>query len=121
MPVSMLKTVVFPAPFGPMSDTISPSSMCMVSSLTAFRPPNCMVMLVASTSAMVSSALRRRLQVVVRSSGAVVQVPERLVLVLEGPLVLRMQLLGAPSRGDHALRPPRHHAHHYQSDREVAV
>lgn len=39
-----VETVVLPAPFGPMSDTISPLFTSSDRSLTAITPPNCMVM-----------------------------------------------------------------------------
>src|SRR3954447_15818058 len=39
-PVSMLKNVVFPAPFGPMSDTIALAGTVNSTSSTATRPPN---------------------------------------------------------------------------------
>ena len=42
-PVIRLNTVDLPAPFGPISPTISPSRTSMSKSLTAFRPPNCLV------------------------------------------------------------------------------
>src|SRR5215813_12681656 len=38
-PVMRLKTVVFPAPLGPMRKTISPSSTWKLTSLVASRPP----------------------------------------------------------------------------------
>jgi len=47
-PVRQLKNVVLPAPFGPMSPMISPDFTSMLTSLTAFRPPNCMVTFRAS-------------------------------------------------------------------------
>ena len=36
----MLKNVVFPAPFGPMIETIDPTGMSIETSLTARSPPN---------------------------------------------------------------------------------
>jgi hypothetical protein len=42
-PVSMLKNVVFPAPLGPMIDTIDRGGIAKLTSLTAVRPPNCFV------------------------------------------------------------------------------
>jgi hypothetical protein len=42
-PVSMLKKVVLPAPFGPISETIDRAGMSNVTSLTATRPPNRLV------------------------------------------------------------------------------
>ena len=38
-PVMRLKTVVFPAPFGPMSPTMAPSSTSKETSFTAISPP----------------------------------------------------------------------------------
>ena len=38
-PVRRLNTVVFPAPFGPISPTSSPSRISMLKSSTALRPP----------------------------------------------------------------------------------
>ena len=40
MPVIRLKSVVLPAPFGPISETISPSLTSMSRSETTRRPPN---------------------------------------------------------------------------------
>src|SRR5215210_8851343 len=40
MPVIRLKTVVLPAPFGPITLTISPSSTCRSRPSTTRRPPN---------------------------------------------------------------------------------
>src|SRR5712691_1106532 len=40
MPVITLKTVVLPAPFGPITLTISPSPTCSSRSDSASRPPN---------------------------------------------------------------------------------
>ena len=40
MPVIRLKTVVFPAPFGPIRLTISPSPTCRSRSVSTCRPPN---------------------------------------------------------------------------------
>ena len=42
-PVIMLKNVVLPAPFGPISVTIEPRGMSKSTSLTAVRPPNRLV------------------------------------------------------------------------------
>ena len=38
-PFSMLKQVLFPAPFGPISATISPASRLSETSATALTPP----------------------------------------------------------------------------------
>src|ERR1700694_5867424 len=51
-PVTRLKTVVFPAPFGPMSPRISPSFTSKERSPTARRPPQCRVSRSTSRSAM---------------------------------------------------------------------
>ena len=42
-PVIMLKNVVLPAPFGPISDTIEPRGMSKSTALTAVSPPNRLV------------------------------------------------------------------------------
>jgi len=39
MPLMTLKSVVFPAPFGPMTLTISPSPTLKLTSLSARKPP----------------------------------------------------------------------------------
>ena len=44
----MLKNVVLPAPLGPMIETIERSGSVNETSLTAVRPPNCLVMSAAS-------------------------------------------------------------------------
>ena len=46
----MLKKVVFPAPLGPMIETIDRCGMANDTSPTATRPPNALVMLRASSS-----------------------------------------------------------------------
>ena len=43
MPVTALKTVVLPAPFGPMTEKIWPGSTDKSTALTAVMPPNRMV------------------------------------------------------------------------------
>src|SRR5699024_1662712 len=55
-PVNMLKTVVLPAPFGPIRPTSAPSSIFMDRSSTARRPPNEMPSLITSSIA-ISNAL----------------------------------------------------------------
>ena len=45
-PVIRLKVVLLPAPFGPISATISPACTSKVTSLTATTPPNCLRALV---------------------------------------------------------------------------
>ena len=53
-PLSRLKQVVFPAPFGPIRPTISPASTVMSTRLTAASPPKCLVRLCASRRAIAS-------------------------------------------------------------------
>src|SRR5262245_45859143 len=48
-PVSILKAVVLPAPFGPIRPTSSPANNCKLKLSTAFKPPNCMVTFRASS------------------------------------------------------------------------
>src|SRR5215470_12303010 len=50
-PLSRLKQVVFPAPFGPIRPTISPSPTVMSTRLTAANPPKCFVRWCASSRA----------------------------------------------------------------------
>src|SRR6266851_4083510 len=50
-PLRRLKQVVFPAPFGPMSPTISPSSTARSTRLTAASPPKYFVRFCASNNA----------------------------------------------------------------------
>src|SRR5437588_8044285 len=52
MPVITLKTVVLPAPFGPITEKISPASIFKLTWLTAVSPPNCIVSLLTSRMAM---------------------------------------------------------------------
>src|SRR3954454_18432943 len=51
----MLKNVVLPAPLGPMIETIERSGRLKEASLTAVRPPNCLVMFSASRIAGLAS------------------------------------------------------------------
>ncbi len=51
MPVIRLKSVVLPAPFGPITLTISPSSTCRSSASITCRPPNAFEMRFSSSSA----------------------------------------------------------------------
>src|SRR3954453_2469750 len=50
MPVIRLKSVVLPAPFGPITLTISPSSTCRSSESTTRRPPKESETFVSSSS-----------------------------------------------------------------------
>ena len=50
IPVIRLKTVVLPAPFGPITLTISPSSTCRSSSLTTLSPPKAIDTFCSSSS-----------------------------------------------------------------------
>src|SRR5436305_9549201 len=49
-PLRQLNIVDLPAPFGPMSPTISPSATLIDASDTAWKPPNCFVTALASSS-----------------------------------------------------------------------
>src|SRR5947209_15220757 len=49
-PVSMLKNVVLPAPFGPMIETIESGGISKETSLTATSPPNSLLTWVAKSS-----------------------------------------------------------------------
>src|SRR3954447_19388710 len=53
----MLKKVVLPAPFGPMSDTIDPRGISKSTLLTAVRPPNFFVTPRERTRVMAGSML----------------------------------------------------------------
>src|SRR5262245_54689743 len=60
-PLSKLKSEVFPAPLGPMSEAIVPRSKDKLTSFTATRPPNRLVTLLTSSSAIgVPAACARR-------------------------------------------------------------
>src|SRR5690606_4628878 len=119
--VIRLKNVVLPAPFGPMSATISPGWMLSATLDTARRPPNIIVTLLASTSAIGCVLLGRCLRVVDGAGIAMLEVPELLVLFVADPVVLGLQLSCTPLARDHALRPDRHHHDHEQAEDEEAV
>src|SRR6185369_5766766 len=55
MPVIRLKSVLLPAPFGPIKAWIEPSSTFRLTSLTATRPPNRIVTLFSSSIAIAGS------------------------------------------------------------------
>ena len=59
-PVTQLNAVVFPAPFGPIIDRISPRSSAKLTLDTARRPPNRLVTLLSSSSATSGDSLHRR-------------------------------------------------------------
>src|SRR5437868_79021 len=94
-PVSMLKKVVFPAPFGPIRLTIDPVGTVKSTSSTATRPPNSF----------------RRSSVLSSTSGTgALRVVQRLVvhsLIKHG---------GDPRARDQPLRPDEHHDHDDRSE-----
>jgi hypothetical protein len=57
-PLTMLKNVVFPAPFGPMRLTMALSGMSKSTELTATRPPKAFVILRASMMFALASTSR---------------------------------------------------------------
>src|SRR5437588_11989413 len=57
-PVTLLKSVVLPAPFGPISANTSPRLMCRLTLSTATRPPKRLVRLVSSRTFSVGSGTR---------------------------------------------------------------
>src|SRR5450759_997455 len=107
MPVSRLKNVVLPAPFGPISATISPSSTWKSMSARAFSPPNRIVTFLASRIDISYHLQARRGYL-----GA---------LFFEEELVLRMELAGTAGRWQEPLWPPSHHDDHEQAEHQVAV
>src|SRR5690242_20307388 len=58
MPVTVLKTVVLPAPLGPMTEKMAPRSTLRSSPSTARRPPKRTVRLLISSKAMFVSCQR---------------------------------------------------------------
>src|SRR4051812_40515479 len=107
----MLKKVVLPAPLGPMIDTIERSGTLKVTSLTAVRPPNCLVTFCASSA---SGPSRPPGSSVV--SVAAMSHRHR----DDGLLALGFVELGlAPALRDQALWPHDHHDHQQEPvDRE---
>ena len=59
MPEQILKKVVLPAPFGPMTPNISPTRICMFTFSTALRPPKYWQMSRASSNTLFISFLPR--------------------------------------------------------------
>src|SRR5918999_1726667 len=103
MPVSMLKNVVLPAPFGPMRLTMEPSGIRKSTSFTATRPPN---------SLRTRSAVRR--SVIARLAVRVGALDRHVVVRRVGHAVLH--LLAVPSLGD---EPGRSEDHHQHDDRAI--
>src|SRR6476469_6931089 len=91
----MLKKVVLPAPFGPMSDTIELDGTVKSTSWLATRPPNSL------RSCCVSRSV---------SGTCMLRVVQRLVV---DALV---QLCGTPLRRDQPLRPEEHRDHEDQPE-----
>src|SRR5690242_14534 len=104
----MLKNVVLPAPFGPISDTTLPRGTVNETLLTATRPPNTFR---TSCASRIDSALMPAPSSRCRSCRpCLLGVVERLVV---HSLV---ELERAPARRDEALGPEQHHD---QDDRAV--
>jgi hypothetical protein len=57
--VTQLKTVVLPAPFGPMSAVMSPRPTEKLKALTATRPPNRMVRFSTASSVLFTQFINR--------------------------------------------------------------
>ena len=111
----MLKNVVLPAPLGPMIETIERSGTANVTSLTAVRPPNCLVTFAASRTGGRSAARRAR-----ASRGGVCGAHAGARRV-DGLVVLDalVELLLAPPLGQQALGSQDHHDHQQEpEDRE---
>src|SRR5690349_14052136 len=87
----MLKKVVFPAPFGPITLTMLPLSTSSVTSLTAVRPPKRFVICCASNSATLTSLPAQAH--VCRSLDRDVGV-DQVLRILPGPLARLRRALG---------------------------
>src|SRR6187402_1449095 len=98
----MLKNVVLPAPFGPMSDTMDFSGMRKSTSLTAMRPPNSLRTAVATSRSVIGP-------VAVGVRALERDVVERRVVHPE------LYLLFVPTFGDEAGGPEQHHQHDDQA------
>src|SRR5215212_6443322 len=94
----MLKKVVLPAPFGPISETIEASGIVKLTSFVAIRPPN---------SFRTRSATRRSViaQLAIRVAALEGDVVERRVTDAE------LELGPPPPLRNQALRPQEHHRH----------
>src|SRR4249919_748564 len=99
-PVSMLKNVVLPAPFGPIRLTIVRSGIVKSTSFTATRPPN---------------SLRTPWAISRSATLGVISVVERLVVVLHVVEILvvdaLVELEFPPLARNQALRPEQHRQH----------
>src|SRR5215831_2054067 len=89
MPLMQLKSVVLPAPLGPMSPTISPDSMVSETSRLATRPPNRLVHDSTSRRGGTASASGRRRGRAVEESAH------------PAPPWQREEPVGAPARDQH--------------------
>ena len=108
----MLKNVVLPAPLGPMIETIERSGSVNVTSLTAVRPPNCLVMLLASRIAGLASDGAAAVGSASRSCPCRVE-------GFVGGLGVLGELHLVPPLGQQALRAQDHHHHEQEAvDRE---
>src|SRR5438105_8141108 len=93
-PVTLLKSVVLPAPFGPMSANTSPRLMCRLTLSTATSPPKRLVRLVSSRMFSVLSGTRSLL--------------DRRCFLQDRRM---LELLLAHATRQQTLRPQQHHAH----------
>src|SRR6185503_2607330 len=98
----MLKKVVLPAPFGPISETIDPCGIVKSMLFVATRPPNSL-RTVSATSR--SGCLSVIAAVAIRVGTLVHHVVERRVVHAELELTL------VPSLGNQAFWPEEHHQH----------
>src|SRR3712207_6176340 len=106
-PLTMLKNVVLPAPFGPIRLTMARSGMSKFTALTATRPPKTFVMPRASS------------RVLWPLSSGTGHTPRRVAGVATPAFV---QLLLALAVGDDALGPEQHHQHEdHAEDKEVVA
>src|SRR5215217_7388968 len=103
-PLTMLKNVVLPAPFGPIRLTIERSGISKSISLTAMSPPKTLVIPRASRMFPFLSA----------TSGS----PER---VTDVTTLSAAQLLGALAVGDDAFGPQEHHEDKEEAEQQEVV
>src|SRR3990170_3684727 len=95
MPVMQLKTVVLPAPFGPMRPTISPRPTVISTASKALRPPKFMVIFVRFSTIS--------------------------ILCPSGIIFREMEFVGAAHIGDYPLRAEDHHEDHGRPEDEHPV
>src|SRR5688572_22007346 len=109
-----LKHVVLPAPFGPIRPRISPSEIEKSTSLSAVKPPNCIVTWSTSSRC---SAMGTSFEIGV----ALAHVEEHWRWLLGDSGIGRFQSPGPELAGQQALRTEDHHEHQHQAEPEVAA